>query len=80
MPPAEPARTASTPASASTRTASRSVARLICIAAASSRSEGRRSPGASSPRRMRSAICSTAPSKVRRGPTGAKPALHRLQR
>ena len=59
--------------SQSTRTASRSVGRLICIAAASSRSEGRRSPSASSPTRMRSAICSTAPSNVRRGPTGANP-------
>ena len=72
IPPVDPVRTASTPASASTRTASRSVARLICIAAARSRSEGSRSPAPSSPRRICSAICSTAPSNVRRGPTGTK--------
>ena len=73
VPPLGPRRTLSTPASASTLTASRTVGRLICIAAASSRSEGSRSPSPSSPSRMRSAICSTAPSNVRRGPTGTKP-------
>src|SRR5215213_10677540 len=38
---------------------------------ASSRSEGRRSPTCRSPALMRSAICSTASSKVRRDETGS---------
>ena len=50
MPPDWPRRTSSTPASASALIASRRVGRLIRIWAASSRSEGRRSPMCRSPR------------------------------
>ena len=71
MPPDWPRRTSSTPASTSVFTASRSVGRLIRMIAASSRSDGRRSPTCRSPALIRSAICSTASSKVRRDETGS---------
>src|SRR5829696_1151346 len=71
MPPDCPRRTARTPASARTFTASRRVGRLIRIWAASSRSDGSRSPTCRSPALMRSAICSTASSKVRRDETAS---------
>src|SRR5215208_3059896 len=71
MPPDWPRRTSSTPASTSVLTASRSVGRLIRMMPASSRSDGRRSPTCRSPDLIRSAICSTASSKVRRDETGS---------
>jgi hypothetical protein len=71
IPPLWPRRTSSTPASASTLTASRSVGRLIRICAASSRSDGSRSPTWRSPVFTFSAICSTASSKVWRVATGS---------
>ena len=70
MPPLWPRSTSSTPASARTFTASRSVGLLMRMREASSRSEGRRSPTCRSPDLIRSAICSTASSKVRRVATG----------
>src|SRR3954453_23617 len=71
MPPPGPRRTASSPASTSTLTASRSVGRLISICVASARSPGSLSPRRSSPWRTFSAICSAASSKVRRVRTGS---------
>jgi hypothetical protein len=71
MPPDWPRRTSSTPASTSVFTASRSVGLLIRMSAASSRSDGRRSPVCRSPDLIRSAICSTASSNVRRDETGS---------
>ena len=56
-----------TPASTSTRSASRTVGRLMRICAARSRSEGSRSPLCKSPARSASRTCPTASSAVRRG-------------
>src|ERR671918_206187 len=71
IPPDCPRRTSSTPASVRTLIASRRVGRLIRIWAASSRSDGSRSPVCRSPALIFSAICSTASSNVRRVATGS---------
>ncbi len=70
MPPPAPRRTSISPESTRTLIASRSVGREISICSASARSDGRRSPTASSPSLTFSAICPTASSKVRRVWTG----------